>query len=208
MQTMTDHVERAELFQIESLQRVAVMAEFRSIDTAEHPIRVGELSADIAAEIGSDAEYVQQLRLAARLHDIGKIAVPDHILMKAGPLTPEEWDEMRQHALRGYHMLHDSPSRLLQIAAEIALTHHERWDGTGYPRGLRGEEIPRSGRIVAVADVFDALISARSYKPAWSLERARAHLEAEAGRHFDPACVAAFLSRWEDIVALVEEQAA
>ncbi|GJE79917.1 HD-GYP domain-containing protein [Methylorubrum thiocyanatum] len=192
----------------ELIRRLMLAAEFRDDRAGDHLTRVAGCVIAVAEGLGLSAAEADDVALASTMHDIGKIAVPDHILMKAGPLTPEEWDEMRQHALRGYHMLHDSPSRLLQIAAEIALTHHERWDGTGYPRGLRGEEIPRSGRIVAVADVFDALISARSYKPAWSLERARAHLEAEAGRHFDPACVAAFLSRWEDIVALVEEQAA
>ncbi|MEN3211466.1 HD domain-containing protein [Methylorubrum populi] len=192
----------------ELIRRLMLAAEFRDDRAGDHLTRVAGCVIAVAEGLGLSAAEADDVALASTMHDIGKIAVPDHILMKAGPLTPEEWDEMRQHALRGYHMLHDSPSRLLQIAAEIALTHHERWDGTGYPRGLRGEEIPRSGRIVAVADVFDALISARSYKPAWSLERARAHLESEAGRHFDPACVAAFLSRWEDIVALVEEQAA
>ena len=150
----------------------------------------------------------RQMSLAATMHDVGKIAVPDAILLKPGALTPEERREMEQHAERGRRILSGSASPVMRLAAEIAGSHHERWDGTGYPQGLTGEAIPLSGRMVAVADVFDALISARSYKPAWSLERARAHLESEAGRHFDPACVAAFLSRWEDIVALVEEQAA
>ncbi|MCP1550382.1 putative two-component system response regulator [Methylorubrum zatmanii] len=192
----------------ELIRRLMLAAEFRDDNAGDHLTHVAGCVIAVAEGLGLSSAEADDVALASTMHDIGKIAVPDHILMKAGPLTPDEWEEMRQHALRGYHMLHDSPSRLLQIAAEIALTHHERWDGTGYPRGLKGEEIPRSGRIVAVADVFDALISARSYKPAWSLERARAHVEAEAGRHFDPACVAAFLSRWDDIVALVEERGA
>ncbi len=192
----------------ELVRRLMLAAEFRDDQAGDHLTRVAGCVIAVAEGLGLSSAEADDVALASTMHDIGKIGVPDHILLKAGPLTPEEWGEMRQHALRGYRMLHDSPSRLLQIAAEIALTHHERWDGTGYPRGLKGEEIPRSGRIVAVADVFDALISARSYKPAWPLERARAHLEAEAGRHFDPDCVAAFLSRWEDIVALVEERAA
>ncbi|MEH3116606.1 MAG: HD domain-containing protein [Methylorubrum populi] len=192
----------------ELVRRLMLAAEFRDDQAGDHLTRVAGCVIAVAEGLGLSSAEADDVALASTMHDIGKIGVPDHILMKAGPLTPGEWDEMRQHALRGYHMLHDSPSRLLQIAAEIALTHHERWDGTGYPRGLRGEEIPRSGRIVAVADVFDALISTRSYKPAWPLEKARAHLETEAGRHFDPACVAAFLSRWEDIVALVQERAA
>lgn len=192
----------------EIIRRLMLAAEFRDDQAGDHLTRVAGCVIAVAEGLGLSSEEADDVALASTMHDIGKIAVPDHILMKGGPLTPEEWAEMRQHALRGYHMLHDSSSRLLQIAAEIALTHHERWDGTGYPRGLKGEEIPRSGRIVAVADVFDALTSARSYKPAWPLERARAHLEAESGRHFDPACVAAFLSRWDDIVALVQERAA
>lgn len=190
----------------ELVRRLMLAAEFRDDQAGDHLTRVAGCVIAVAEGLGLSSAEADDVALASTMHDIGKIGVPDHILMKAGPLTPEEWDEMRQHALRGYHMLHDSPSRLLQIAAEIALTHHERWDGSGYPRGLKGEEIPRSGRIVAVADVFDALVSARSYKPAWPLEKARAHLEAEAGRHFDPACVAAFLSRWDDIVALVQER--
>ncbi|HJE25773.1 MAG TPA: HD domain-containing protein [Methylorubrum populi] len=192
----------------ELVRRLMLAAEFRDDQAGDHLTRVAGCVIAVAEGLGLSPAEADDVALASTMHDIGKIGVPDHILMKAGPLTPDEWDEMRRHALRGYHMLHDSPSYLLQIAAEIALTHHERWDGSGYPRGLKGEEIPRSGRIVAVADVFDALVSARSYKPAWPLDKARAHLEAEAGRHFDPACVAAFLSRWDDIVALVQERAA
>ncbi len=192
----------------EIIRRLMLAAEFRDDQAGDHLTRVAGGVIAVAEGLGLSQAEADDIALASTMHDIGKIGVPDHILLKAGPLTPEEWTEMRQHALRGYHMLHDSPSRLLQIAAEVALTHHERWDGTGYPRGLKGEEIPLSGRIVAVADVFDALISARSYKAAWPLEKARAHIESEAGRHFDPACVAAFLSRWDDIVALVQERAA
>ena len=193
MQTMTDHVERAELFQIESLQRVAVMAEFRSIDTAEHPIRVGELSADIAAEIGSDAEYVQQLRLAARLHDIGKIAVPDAILLKPGKLTPEEFEIVKTHTTAGAEILSGSSSPIIQLAEEVALTHHERWDGSGYPYGTGGNEIPLGGRIVTIADVFDALISARAYKHAWTRDEAVAYVVEGRGAQFEPRMVDAFL---------------
>ncbi|SFL07329.1 putative two-component system response regulator [Methylorubrum salsuginis] len=192
----------------EIIRRLMLAAEYRDDQAGDHLTRVAGCVIAVAEGLGLSQAEADDIALASTMHDIGKIGVPDHILRKAGPLTDEEWVEMRQHALRGYRMLHDSPSRLLQIAAEVALTHHERWDGTGYPRGLKGEEIPRSGRIVAVADVFDALISARSYKPAWPLEKARAHIEADSGRHFDPACVAAFLSRWDDIVVLVQERGA
>lgn len=175
--------------------------------TAGHGERTRNYCRQIAEKFGLDKRTVERLELAAIAHDYGKIYLDDlTFLTKKGPLTPNEYREVQRHPEVGANKLGTNPH--LVEACRYVAEHHERWDGTGYPRGLRGEEIPRSGRIVAVADVFDALISARSYKPAWSLERARAHLEAEAGRHFDPACVAAFLSRWEDIVALVEEQAA
>jgi putative two-component system response regulator len=128
------------------------------------------------------------------MHDIGKIAVPDAILLKPGPLSAAERREMERHAARGAAILGNSTSDLLRLAAEIALTHHERWDGTGYPRGLMGEAIPLPGRIMAVADVFDALTSKRPYKQPWSPEAARDHLLTQSGAHFDPACVRAFVS--------------
>lgn len=203
MTTIADHpehtellqfrLEQAELFQIESLQRVAVMAEFRNIDTAEHPIRVGELSADIAREVGADPEYVQRMRLAARLHDIGKIAVPDAILLKPGKLTPEEFDVVKTHTTLGAEILSGSSSPIIQLAEEVALTHHERWDGTGYPYGTGGNDIPLGGRIVTIADVFDALISARTYKHAWAVADAVAYVVEGRGAQFEPRMVDAFL---------------
>lgn len=196
MTTIADQFERlehAERFQIESLQRVAVMAEFRNIDTAEHPIRVGELSADIAAEVGADPEYVYQMGLAARLHDIGKIAVPDAILLKPGKLTPEEFEVVKTHTTLGAEILSGSSSPIIQLAEEVALTHHERWDGTGYPYGIGGNEIPLGGRIVTIADVFDALISARTYKHSWSTAEAIAYVVEGRGAQFEPQMVDAFL---------------
>jgi putative two-component system response regulator len=177
-------------------------AEHRDMDTGEHIARVAAYAALIAEELGFEPPRCKMLALASTMHDIGKIAVPDAILLKTGLLTPEERREMERHAERGRKILESSQSDLVRLAAEIAGSHHEKWDGTGYPRGLKGEDIPIEGRIVAVADVFDALTSARPYKKAWPIEEARAHLAANAGRHFDPVCVAAFLARWTDVARL------
>lgn len=207
--TMTQTVERAvadaAAREREIIRRLMLAAEFRDDQATDHLTRVAGCAIAIAEALGLSEEEANDIALASTMHDIGKISIPDSILMKPGPLTEAERAEMNQHALRGYRMLTDSPSHLLQLASDIALTHHERWDGGGYPQGLAGTEIPLSGRIIAVADVFDALISERVYKKAWPLEQARAHLEAHAGSHFDPDCVAAFVSRWSDIVLLVEE---
>jgi putative two-component system response regulator len=153
----------------------------------------------IARELGlSDAD--QQLILeAAPMHDIGKVGIADKILLKPGRLTPEEFEVMKQHAIFGYELLNGSSSKLLQAAAEIAKGHHEKFDGTGYPEGIKGEDIPIFSRIVAVADVFDALTSERPYKRAWEVEAAIDFLNNGAGSHFDPACVKAFLNAWDDV---------
>jgi putative two-component system response regulator len=183
-----------EEYQLEAFQRLAVLAEFRDTDTGEHTIRVGDLSASIATELGSDREWVSQLRLAGRLHDIGKVAVPDSILMKPGPLTPAEFDVMKTHTTVGAEILAGSSSPLIQLAAEVALNHHERWDGTGYPNGLAGEGIPLSGRIVTVADVYDALTSHRTYKHAWTPLEAITYIVGARGAQFEPQIVDAFVS--------------
>jgi putative two-component system response regulator len=136
------------------------------------------------------------------MHDIGKVGTPDAILLKPGKLTPEEFSVMKQHAAIGHAVLRTSQSPLLQVAAEIAHTHHEKFDGSGYPRGLRGTEIPLFGRIVAVADVFDALTSERPYKRAWSVEQAVAMLREGSGTHFDPDCTRAFLEDFDKVVTI------
>jgi putative two-component system response regulator len=177
-------------------------AEHRDTDTGNHISRVSGYVTLIAEALEFDPARCRQLSLASTMHDIGKISVPDAILLKQGPLTREERTEMERHAERGRKILEGSTSDVVKLAAEIAASHHERWDGTGYPQGLKAEEIPLSGRIVAVADVFDALTSDRPYKKAWPLEEARAFLAANAGSHFDPVCVQAFVTRWSEIVAL------
>lgn len=183
-----------EEYQLEAFQRLAVLAEFRDTDTGEHTIRVGDLSAEIAYELNEAGSFCEKLRLAARLHDIGKVAVPDAILLKAGPLTSDEFEVMKTHTTIGAQMLSGSASSLIQLGAVVALNHHERWDGTGYPSGLRGADIPRSGRIVTVADVFDALTSVRLYKHAWSPADAVAYIIGSRGTQFEPEIVDAFLA--------------
>ncbi|HVI51873.1 MAG TPA: HD domain-containing phosphohydrolase [Candidatus Sulfotelmatobacter sp.] len=171
-------------------------AEYRDPETAMHLKRMATYARLIAQTMGLDEETVELIYGAAPMHDIGKIGIPDHILLKAGRLTPEEMEVMKRHTTFGADILAGSASPLLQLAAVIALSHHERFDGTGYPHGLAGEKIPLAGRIVALADVFDALTSRRPYKQAWSLERAREHITAECGTHFDPVCTDALFSQW------------
>jgi HD-GYP domain-containing protein (c-di-GMP phosphodiesterase class II) len=185
--------EQLENSQFEMLERLAVVAEFRDDDMRGHTQRVGELAATMAERLGLPEDTICHLRLAARLHDIGKISVPDTILMKPAKLTTEEWELLKTHATIGAQMLEGGESRLLELAREIALTHHERFDGAGYPNGLKGEVIPLSGRILAVADVYDALIHERPYKPAWTKEQALEEMRAQAGQHFDPKVVEVFL---------------
>lgn len=136
------------------------------------------------------------------MHDVGKVGTPDHILLKPGRLTPEEFEIMKQHAAIGYEILRDSASPLFQCAATVAQAHHEKFDGSGYPFGLAGEAIPLHGRIVAVADVFDALTSERPYKKAWTLDAASDFLRGGSGSHFDPACIDAFFKGWDEVLEI------
>jgi CHASE2 domain-containing sensor protein len=179
--------------QLEVVRRLARAAEWRDEDTGAHVERIGLLSERLALAAGWSATAAETLRHAAVLHDVGKIGVPDRVLLKPGKLDPEEWAIMKTHAQIGASMLSGSPSPLVQLGEEIALTHHERWDGSGYPHGLRGEEIPIAGRIVAICDVFDALRSRRPYKSAWTLDDALNEIATQGGRHFDPDLVALFV---------------
>ncbi len=182
-----------EAARVEVVERLAAAAEYRDDDTGQHTRRVGDLAARIAAALGRPADEVETLRLAAPLHDVGKIGVPDSILMKPGRLTPDEFAVMKTHAAIGGRILAGARFPLLLTAEAVARTHHERWDGTGYPAGLAGEAIPLAGRVVAVADVYDALTHARPYKAAWSPADAADEIRRQAGTQFDPAVVAAFL---------------
>ena len=190
VQQRTDDIEQR---MVESLVRVAGIAESYNADVAQHPVRVGDLAAELAAELGEPDEFVERLRVAARLHDIGKLVVAPSILLKPGPLTALEFEAVKSHPLQGADLLGGTSSPMLELAREVAVSHHERWDGSGYPTGARGHDIPRSGRIVYVADVFDALVSERVYKPAWTAADAAQYIVAGSGAQFDPEVVEAFI---------------
>jgi putative two-component system response regulator len=191
-QKVHERTAELEATQVEILERLALAAEYRDDDTGEHTKRVGETAAQIAQTLGWPSEEVELIRRAAPLHDVGKIAISDSILLKPGKLTPEEFGRMKTHTILGAKMLSGGRFALLQLAEQIALTHHERWDGTGY-MGLCGEAIPIAGRIVSVADVFDALVSERPYKKAWTQQEALVEIQRQSGRQFDPRVVDAFL---------------
>ena len=187
--------------QLELVQRLAQAVDSRDAETGEHTHRIGILCRRLALQIGWSPGEAQALMYASVAHDIGKIAISDEILLKAGPLQPDEWETMKTHTTIGARILSGSPNPLVQMAESIAISHHERWDGDGYPNGLRGEQIPLAGRICAIVDVFDALLSQRRYKEAWSLEDALGEISLGSGTHFDPALVTAFLALAPELTA-------
>lgn len=174
---------------LQVIQRLGRAAEYRDNETGLHILRMSHFSQVIALAYGLSPKRAEDLLHAAPMHDIGKIGIRDDILLKPGKLTEDEFREMQRHPLIGAEILGDADSHLLQLAQQVALYHHEKWDGTGYPHGLKGEAIPLEARIVALCDVFDALTSTRPYKSAWSIEDTMAHLHAQKGRHFDPQLV-------------------
>ena len=187
---------------LEVVRRLGRAAEYRDNETGLHIIRMSRYAALMAASLGwSDADC-ELLLHASPMHDIGKIGIPDHILLKPGKFEPDEWEVMKRHAQMGADILSDGDSVLMQLARDIALTHHEKWDGSGYPNGLAGTDIPQAGRIVAVADVFNALTSSRPYKKAWPVEDAVRLLQEQSGRHFDPEIISHFLALLPEIVAI------
>ena len=191
--------------EIELISRLARAAEFRDPETGAHITRMALYSRLIAQSLGMTTEECDFILRAAPMHDIGKLGIPDGILLKQGRLDENERTVIKRHPDIGYQILAGSESALIKLGAEIALTHHEMVDGTGYPNGLRGDDIPLSGRIVAVSDVLDALTSTRPYKPAWPLDRARAYLEDHKGTHFDTTCVDALLANWQEISQIHEK---
>ncbi len=184
--------------QFETLRRLAQAAEFRDDDTGQHTQRVGELSARLARVAGLDNNVVEHLRLAAPLHDIGKIGIPDAILLKPGKLTVQEFAVMQRHTTIGASILSDGQSSFIQMAETIALSHHERWDGSGYPNNVVGTDIPLVARVVAIADFFDALTHERPYRGAVPLPAVLELMRSESGRHFDPALLRIFLDELVD----------
>ena len=186
----------------ETVECLVRAIEMHDAETGLHVNRIASIAAFLGSQTGLDSERVLLLRAAAPMHDVGKIATSDGILRKAGPLTPEERQKMERHTTVGHQILADSDSELLRMAAAIALTHHERFDGNGYPRGLSGEDIPVEGRIVAVADVFDALLSDRPYRPAMSVNEAVKVIEESRGTHFDPQIADILLEHLDEALSL------
>ena len=190
---------------LEIIKRLGLAAEYKDNETGMHVVRMSRYSQLIALEHGFSESEAELVLHAAPMHDIGKIGIPDRVLLKPGRLNDEEWNVMRTHSYIGYRIIGDHPGELLKTAAVAAYTHHEKWDGSGYPRRLRGEDIPLIGRILAVADVFDALTSVRPYKKAWPVAEAVAVIAKGSGGHFDPALVEAFSRRMAEILAVKEE---
>jgi len=188
----TQLYEQVQHASIDTIFRLSAAAEYKDRDTAYHLFRMSRYTALIAKSMGFSKDYCEMMRLASPMHDIGKLGVPDAILLKPGKLDEKEWIEMRKHPLHGAEILKDSDNELLQLSETIALTHHEKFDGTGYPKGLKGGAIPIEGRIVALADVFDALTSKRVYKEKFSLEDTLKIIRDGSGKHFDPAVVKSF----------------
>jgi hypothetical protein len=182
-----------EIAQAETVRRLSMAVEFRDEDTGAHIERIGRFSTLLAEQVGMEEEFCLRMVHAAPLHDVGKVAIPDAILLKPGKLTAQERAIVETHAEEGHRLLKGSSSAILDLAATIALSHHEKWDGSGYPRGVKGEAIPIEGRIVAIADVFDALTSDRVYRKAFAVEEAVGMMRAERGKHFDPVLLDAFL---------------
>jgi putative two-component system response regulator len=187
---------------LEIVQRLGLAAEYKDNETGLHVIRMSHFARILGLAAGMTEKEADDLLHAAPMHDVGKIGIPDRILQKPGPLDPDEWKIMQGHASIGAEIIGEHPSGMLALARNIALTHHEKWDGSGYPNGLAGEQIPLEGRITAIADVFDALTSVRPYKKAWSEEDALGFLVEQKGKHFDPALVDLFIGQMPAIRAI------
>jgi putative two-component system response regulator len=188
--------------QLEVVRRLGKAAEFRDEETGNHILRMSHTCALLARALAWNGSQVELMLNASPMHDVGKIGIPDAVLLKPGRLDALEWAVMKAHSEIGSRLLEGDESELMCMAREIALTHHEKWDGSGYPRGLAGEAIPAAGRIVALADVFDALTSVRPYKPAWTEAQALEYVQSNRGRHFDPAVVDAFMGELAAIRAI------
>ncbi len=199
------HVKELEDSQREAIYMLGAAGHYNDNDTGLHIWRMAAYARALAEAIGWPEHLAERLELAAPLHDTGKIGIPDGILKAPRKLTAEEWVIMRQHSLIGYEILHCSDTPIFKMAAEIALYHHEKWDGSGYPKGLVGDNIPQSAQIVALADVFDALTMKRSYKEAWSVEASLEEMRANSGTHFNPALLTIFLNILPKILNIKNE---
>ena len=195
---------RLEKNQLEVIRCLGRAAEYKDHETGFHVVRMTWYSRILAEATGANTSWCNLLFDAAPMHDIGKIGIADHILCKPGKLNAQEWHDMKKHVEIGVKILGSEVSPLLTLAREVAISHHEKWDGSGYPNGYRGEQIPLSGRITAIADVFDALVSVRPYKKAWTVEQACDLLTSEAGKHFDPELVPLFINALPKILEVKE----
>lgn len=196
------HIDELKRTHLELIQRLGRAAEYKDNETGMHVMRMSHVSGRLALQLGMDDTYAEQLVHAAPMHDIGKIGIPDAVLLKPGKLDDDELAIMRKHPVMGAKILENSSSALIRLAHSVALYHHEKWDGSGYPFGLSAEAIPLEARIVAVADVFDALLNKRPYKEAWPVDKTVAEIEAQSGIHFDPAVVQALLACLPDLIAI------
>jgi len=202
-------IRTAELLEtrLEIIRRLGRAAEYRDNETGMHVLRMSHISRTIALGSGMREERAELILQASPMHDIGKLGVPDRVLLKPGKLDDEEWEVMKRHSRIGAEIIGEHPSDLLVLARMVALRHHERWDGTGYPDGLLGEEIPVEARVVALADVFDALLSVRPYKLSWTIPNALEFIREQSGKHFEPRMVNALLSRLDECLAIRERYA-
>ena len=202
-----ERTEELIITQKEIVRRLSRAGEYRDNETGMHVIRMSVSSKILALAAGKDQAYGELIVQASPMHDVGKIGIPDHILLKPGKFEPEEWEIMKTHVEIGADIIGDHGSELMQMASSIAMTHHEKWDGSGYPNGLKGENIPFAGRVCAICDVFDALTSSRPYKKAWTVEKAIALINEEAGRHFDPELVVLFNEILPEVLEIREKYA-
>ncbi len=197
--------EKIKVASLDTIYRLSRAAEHKDKDTGAHIQRMSRFSAAVARQMGLDDSTVEAILYAAPMHDVGKIGIPDLILIKPGRLAPDEWEIMKQHSIFGVQILEGSDAESLKLAEVIALTHHEKWDGSGYPKGLKGSAIPLAGRITAIADVFDALISKRPYKEPFPLEKSFIIIKEGRGNHFDPQVVDAFFIVEDEILSIKEK---
>jgi putative two-component system response regulator len=194
--------EKIKAASLDTIYRLSRAAEYKNEDTGAHILRMSHYSAIVARTMGLSEQTVERILFAAPMHDIGKIGIPDKILLKPAKLDPDEWVIMRQHTIFGGKILEESDAGFIRLGEIVALTHHERWDGTGYPKGLKGKEIPLVGRIVAIADVFDALTSKRPYKESFSFEKSYEIIKEDRGTHFDPDVVDALFASEDKLLAI------
>jgi putative two-component system response regulator len=202
---LREAVQRIKLASLDTIHRLSQAAEYKDEGTGAHIRRIGQYCVSIAHKTGLNDAEIENIMYAAPMHDVGKIGIPDRILLKPGKLEPDEWEIMKQHAIIGADLLAGSDIEFIRLAEVIALTHHEKWDGSGYPRGLKGTKIPLVGRIVAIADVFDALTSARPYKEPFSIKKSFDIIQEGRGTHFDPNVVDAFFAVKDEILSIKEK---